>query len=68
MDSGATQTVAAATAEQIAGVLNLLKNIAEAILGMVGSVVEVVMANPLLLIPIGVVLLRTVISIFRALF
>lgn len=58
----------AATSEQITAVLTLLQEIAEAILSMVGSVVEVVMANPLLLIPIGVVLLRTVISIFRALF
>lgn len=58
----------AATSEGILAVLNILKDIAEFILGMVGSVVEVIMANPLLLIPIGVVMLRTVISIFRSLF
>jgi len=62
------QANAQATAEAITAVLNLLKTIAEFILGMVGSVVEVVMANPLLLIPIGVVTLRTVISVFRSLF
>lgn len=61
-----TSTVA--TAEQITAVLDLLKGIAEYILGMVGSVVEVVMSEPLLLIPIGIVTLRTVISIFRNLF
>lgn len=57
-----------ATSEQITAVLDLLKGIAEYILGMVGSVVEVVMSEPLLLIPIGIVTLRTVISIFRNLF
>ena len=57
-----------ATAEQITAVLDILKSIAEYILGMIGSVVDVVMAEPLLLIPIGVVMLRTVISIFRNLF
>lgn len=58
----------AATSEQILAVLGILKDIAEFILEMVGSVVEVIMANPLLLIPIGVVMLKTVISIFRRLF
>lgn len=59
-------TVASST--DITAVLDILKTIAEYILSMVGSVVEVVMAEPLLLIPIGVVTLRTVISIFRNLF
>ena len=58
----------AATSESITGVLEILKTIATFILGMVGNVVEVVMAQPLLLIPIGVVMLRTVISVFRSLF
>lgn len=61
-------TATAATSEQVLAVLGILQDIASAILEMVGSVVDVVMANPLLLIPIGVVLLRTVISVFRALF
>lgn len=61
-----TSTVA--TAETITGVLEILKTIASFILGMVGQVVDVVMAQPLLLIPIGVVMLRTVISVFRSLF
>lgn len=58
----------AATTETISGVLEILKTIATFILGMVGQVVDVVMAQPLLLIPIGVVMLRTVISVFRSLF
>lgn len=58
----------AATTADITGVLGILKTIAEFILGCVSSVVDVIMANPLLLIPIGVVMLRTVISIFRNLF
>lgn len=57
-----------ATADSITAVLEILKTIASFILNMVGSVVDVVMAQPLLLIPIGVVMLRTVISVFRSLF
>lgn len=62
------QVLTAATSESITGVLTILKTIASFILGMVSEVVEVVMAQPLLLIPIGVVMLRTVISVFRSLF
>lgn len=58
----------AADSASITAVLDLLKGIATFILSMVSDVVEVIMANPLLLIPIGVVMLRTVISIFRNLF
>ena len=57
-----------ATSDQITAVLDLLKTIAEYILEMVVSVVDIIMAQPLLLIPIGVVTLRTVISVFRSLF
>ena len=57
-----------ATSQTITAVLDILKTIAEFILGMIGDVVDVVMAQPLLLIPIGVVMLRTVISVFRSLF
>lgn len=58
----------AATVEEVTGVLNILKNIADTILGCVGSVVDVVMSNPLLLIPIGCVLLYTIIRVFKTLF
>lgn len=61
-------TTAAATIEAIEAVLEVLKTIALFILNLVGNVVQVVMAQPLLLIPIGVVMLRTVISVFRSLF
>ena len=60
--------LAAATAEQITGVLDILKAIADAILGMVTSLVDLVMSQPLLLIPIGVTLLYTVINVFRRIF
>lgn len=63
----ATQA-AAATSEQITAVLDVLKTIANYILDMVISVVDLVMSQPLLLIPVGVVTLRTVISVFRSLF
>ena len=58
----------AATGEQITGVLTILTNIAESILQCVSSVVEVVMANPLLLIPVGCVMLYTIIRVFKTLF
>ena len=58
----------AATSEGVLAVLAILKDIAFAILDMISKVVEVVIANPLLLIPIGVVMLRTVISVFKSLF
>lgn len=61
-------TSTAATAATISGVLELLGTISTWILGQVNSIVGVVMANPLLLIPIGVVMLRTIISVFRSLF
>lgn len=63
-----TVTSTAATSAQITAVLDVLKTIAEYILGMVGNVVELVMSQPLLLIPVGVVMLKTVIAIFRSLF
>lgn len=57
-----------ATSEQITAVMETLKTVSEFILQMVVSVVDIVMSQPLLLIPIGVVMLRTVISVFRSLF
>ncbi len=62
------QASSAATAEQIKAVLDILKVIANYILDMVVGVVDLIMSQPLLLIPIGVVTLRTVISVFRSLF
>lgn len=60
--------LAIATAEDVKAVLDLLKSVSTFMLACVGDVVDLVMAQPLLLIPIGVVMLRTVISIFRSLF
>lgn len=61
-------TPAAATSTSITEVMELLKTIASFILDMVVDVVDLVMSQPLLLIPVGVVMLRTVISVFRTLF
>lgn len=58
----------AATAEQITGVLEVLKTVFDFIIESLGTIVEVIMANPLLLIPIGVVLTYTIIRVFKALF
>lgn len=57
-----------ATSAEVTGVLAILQAIAEGILAMVGSLVDLVMSEPLLLIPIGVILLYTVISVFRKIF
>lgn len=57
-----------ATAEQVTGVLAILKEVVDFLIGAIGSIVEVVMANPLLLIPIGVILCYSVISVFKRLF
>lgn len=58
----------AATSTDITGVLNILGSVFTFILGKIGDVVTVVMENPLLLIPIGVVLTSTIIAVFRRLF
>lgn len=62
------QVLTAATSESITTVMETLKTISSFFLNSVGDIVDVVMSNPLLLIPIGVVMLRTVISIFKSLF
>lgn len=58
----------AATTADITGVLDVLKVIFDFIIESLSTIVEVVMANPLLLIPIGVVLTYTIIRVFKALF
>ena len=57
-----------ATAENITSVLSLLGTVVEWFFGQIASIVDIVMANPLLLIPIGVVCAYTIISIFKRLF
>lgn len=58
----------AATAEEVTGVLAILKTVVDFLISCISSIVNVVMANPLLLIPIGVVMCYSVISVFRRLF
>lgn len=58
----------AATATDVTGVLTVLESVFTFIIGKIGSVVTVVMENPLLLIPIGVVMTSTIIAVFRRLF
>lgn len=62
------EQAAVATSANLSSVLELLGTVSTFILGKVGDIVGVVMSNPLLLIPIGVVMLRTIISVFRSLF
>ena len=63
-----TEGATLATSASVTAVLEVLKTIATFILSLVSSIVDVVIASPLLLIPIGVVMLRTVISVFRSLY
>lgn len=58
----------AATAEDVTGVLGIFGAVAKWLFSEIGELVTIVMANPLLLIPIGVVMTYTVISVFRRLF
>lgn len=56
------------TVAEMNGLLELLGSVFTFIIGKVSDVVDLVMANPLLLIPIGVVLLYTIIATFKRLF
>ena len=58
----------AATGEQVSSVLSVLGQVFNFIINSLTTIVNVVMANPLLLIPIGVVLTYTIIRVFKALF
>lgn len=61
-------TPTAATSEQIQGVLTILVDVAKAMFDAVGHVVAMVMANPLLLIPIGVVMAYSIVKLFKYIF
>lgn len=60
--------LAVVSAEDLTAVLTVLKTVAKFILEIAVSLAQTVVSEPLLIIPIGVVMLRTAISIFRSLF
>ena len=62
------ETLTAATGEEVTAVLSVLKTVVSFLFESITSLVDVVMANPLLLIPIGVILCYTVISVFKRIF
>lgn len=62
------QVLTAATAADVQGVLDVLKTVVTFLFNTITSLVDVVMANPLLLIPIGVILCYTTISVFKRIF
>lgn len=64
----ALEALTPATEAQVTGVLEVLGAVVSFVLEKITDVVNIVMANPLLLIPIGVILLYTIISTFRRLF
>ena len=58
----------AATSAQIESTLGILTSVAKALFQCVGWVVEMVMAYPLLLIPIGVVMAYSIVKLFKYIF
>ena len=60
--------MAAATAADMTGLLGVLGEVFTYVISKIGDLVTVVMENPLLLIPIGVILMATIIATFRKLF
>ena len=62
------QVLTAATATDVQGVLDVLKTVVTFLFSSITSLVDVVMANPLLLIPIGVILCYTTIKVFKRIF
>lgn len=62
------QVLEAATATEVQSVLDVLKTVVTFLFNSITSLVDVVMANPLLLIPIGVILCYTTISVFKRIF
>ena len=61
-------TSTAATSADITSVLDVLGTVVTWLFGKIGDVVSIVMSNPLLLIPIGVIMAYTIIKVFRRLF
>lgn len=62
------QVAAVATVEDVTGVLSIFEAVALKMLELIGNVVTIVMENPLLLIPIGIVFTYAIINVFRKLF
>lgn len=61
-------TETATTTTSISSVLEMLGTVVTWLFSQIASVVSIVMSNPLLLIPIGVVMTYTIISVFKRLF
>jgi len=62
------QVAAVATVEDVTGVLAIFEAIALKMFELIGNVVTIVMENPLLLIPIGIVFTYAIIKVFKMIF
>lgn len=60
--------VTAATSSSVTAVLEVLGAVFTYLVGKIGDLVNVIMANPLLLIPIGITLGYVIIRFFRKIF
>lgn len=61
-------TTSTTIVEETQNVLDILAVVFDFMIGQLSTLVDVIMENPLLLIPIGVVLTYTIISVFKSLF
>lgn len=68
MLGGRIMVLTAATAADVQGVLAVIGEVWTFLASKVADVVTIVMENPLLIIPIGVILSYTIIALFRRLF
>lgn len=57
-----------ATAEQINGVLDVLGSVFTFLVSKIGDLVSIIMAQPLLLIPIGITIGYVILRFFRSIF
>ena len=60
--------VTAATGANVTSVLEVLGSVVSYLFGQLTTLVEIIMANPLLLIPIGITMTYVVIRVFRTIF
>lgn len=58
----------AATGANVTSVLEVLGSVVSYLFGQLTTLVEIIMANPLLLIPIGITMTYVVIRVFRTIF
>ena len=62
------QVAEVTTTADITTVLNIFEVVAKKMFALIGDVAQIVMENPLLLIPIGIVFTYSIIKVFKMIF